>query len=514
MQGAPASAIGGVNVKGTGYIDQTLFLGWLHHFQAVTNCSINAKHLLLLDGHESHKTLEAVEYGRTNGIVMISLPPHSSHRLQPLDCTFFKTLNTNYERQVHSFMMSHHGERVTQFHVAGLFGAAYNRSATVESAANGFRCTGIWPFDRHKFDAELQLQQAAVAAAPPQPAAVPPPPAATHAPPAATHLLQQLPTPHQLPPHLLQQLPTPHQLPPHLLQQLPMPHVLPPHPHELLLCKPHELLPHPHQPLLSEPHQLLPHPNQLVLSEANVLLHHPHPHQLLLSEPHDLLPHPHQLILSEPHELLPHPHQLIMSEANVLLPHPHQLLLSEPHDLLPHPHQLLLSEPHDLLPHPHQLLLSEPHELLPHPHQLIMYEANVLLPQPHQPLLSEPHELLPHAHQLLLSEANMLLPTPTSSSCPSRTSCCPTSTNSRPSPTSSSSTSHSSCPTRRLPNQDNEWIILCQGCREENNARKEHSRLSAQANILYKFGNHTVEVTARELLPYFTGTNVGACIFI
>ena len=185
MQGAPAGAIGGVNVKGTGYIDQTLFLRWLHHFQAVTNCSINAKHLLLLDGHESHKTLEAVEYGRTNGIVMISLPPHSSHRLQPLDRTFFKTLNTNYERQVHSFMMSHHGERVTQFHVAGLFGAAYNRSATVISAANGFRCTGIWPFDRHKFDAELQLQQAAVAAAPPQPAAVPPPPAAAHAPPAA-----------------------------------------------------------------------------------------------------------------------------------------------------------------------------------------------------------------------------------------------------------------------------------------------------------------------------------------
>ena len=185
MQGAPAGAIGGVNVKGTGYIDQTLFLRWLHHFQAVTNCSINAKHLLLLDGHESHKTLEAVEYGRTNGIVMISLPPHSSHRLQPLDRTFFKTLNTNYERQVHSFMMSHHGERVTQFHVAGLFGAAYNRSATVISAANGFRCTGIWPFDRHKFDAELQLQQAAVAATPPQPAAVPPPPAAAHAPPAA-----------------------------------------------------------------------------------------------------------------------------------------------------------------------------------------------------------------------------------------------------------------------------------------------------------------------------------------
>jgi hypothetical protein len=41
-------------------------------------------HILLLDGHGQHKTFQAVEICLLNNIVLICLPTHSSHILQPL----------------------------------------------------------------------------------------------------------------------------------------------------------------------------------------------------------------------------------------------------------------------------------------------------------------------------------------------------------------------------------------------------------------------------------------------
>ena len=156
MNGAPAGSISGVNERGSGYIDGNLFVRWLQHFVAVTNCSRAQPHLLILDGHESHKTLQAIDFARDNGLTLISLPPHASHRMQPLDRTFFKSLKSSYSKAVNNWMLSNRGRRLTQFDIIPLFATAYNRSATVDSATKGFRITGIWPFDDAVFDAELQ----------------------------------------------------------------------------------------------------------------------------------------------------------------------------------------------------------------------------------------------------------------------------------------------------------------------------------------------------------------------
>ena len=47
---------------------------------------------LVLDDHNSHFLIEAIEYDMNSGIKMIRLPPHSSHRMQPLDTHFNETL--------------------------------------------------------------------------------------------------------------------------------------------------------------------------------------------------------------------------------------------------------------------------------------------------------------------------------------------------------------------------------------------------------------------------------------
>jgi hypothetical protein len=43
--------------------------------------SLTNRHLLILDGHRSHVTLEAIEHVKKFGLDMITLPSHTSHAL-------------------------------------------------------------------------------------------------------------------------------------------------------------------------------------------------------------------------------------------------------------------------------------------------------------------------------------------------------------------------------------------------------------------------------------------------
>ena len=110
---------------------------------------------LLLDSNESHKSIEVILFARDEWVVMLTFPPHCTHRLQPLDQTFFRSLKAGYSRACHNWMTCHKGQPITQFDVIELFTTAYNTSATVISVTNGFSATGIWPFNDSKFDDEL-----------------------------------------------------------------------------------------------------------------------------------------------------------------------------------------------------------------------------------------------------------------------------------------------------------------------------------------------------------------------
>ena len=75
-----------------GWSNSNLFLAWIHHFQTTVACNIDEPVLLILNNHVSHISLETYNFCRQNGIIMLSLVPHTSHRLQPLDVTFFRPL--------------------------------------------------------------------------------------------------------------------------------------------------------------------------------------------------------------------------------------------------------------------------------------------------------------------------------------------------------------------------------------------------------------------------------------
>jgi len=112
---------------------------------------VDEKVILILDGHCSHKSLEVIDLARSSGVVIVCLPPHTTHKLQPLDRTFYGPLKSNYNAECDKFMLSNAGRRIGQFDLAALFGAAYIKTASVEKAVSGFKSTGIWPFNPDVF---------------------------------------------------------------------------------------------------------------------------------------------------------------------------------------------------------------------------------------------------------------------------------------------------------------------------------------------------------------------------
>jgi hypothetical protein len=56
--------------------------------------------LLILDGHGSHLTGAFIAYAVEHNIILLCLPPHTSHYLQPLDVGIFTGMKRKYRRQV------------------------------------------------------------------------------------------------------------------------------------------------------------------------------------------------------------------------------------------------------------------------------------------------------------------------------------------------------------------------------------------------------------------------------
>jgi len=90
MKQCPPGSIAFPSVSG--WIDCNLFVRYLKHFIKWVKPNDSNPVLLIIDGHSSHKSIEAVELARKHHVTMLTIPPHTSHRLQPLDLTFFQTL--------------------------------------------------------------------------------------------------------------------------------------------------------------------------------------------------------------------------------------------------------------------------------------------------------------------------------------------------------------------------------------------------------------------------------------
>lgn len=149
LRGAPPGTIYAVHPSG--WIQQNLFTEWFRHFINCVKPSQDDPALLILDGHYSHtRNVDVIILARENHVSIVSLPPHSTHKMQPLDKTFMGPLKIYYSEEIRNWIRVNQ-RAVSVFEISELLGKAFIKSQTAEIAINGFRVTGIWPYNRHIF---------------------------------------------------------------------------------------------------------------------------------------------------------------------------------------------------------------------------------------------------------------------------------------------------------------------------------------------------------------------------
>ncbi|GBL88236.1 hypothetical protein AVEN_117816-1 [Araneus ventricosus] len=88
-----------------------LFIDWLKHFVKHSEPSAEDLILLIADNHTSHCSLPAVLFRRENHIRFLTLPPHVSHVLQPLDV--FAPLKALYSSEAEKWLVQNPGNAIT-----------------------------------------------------------------------------------------------------------------------------------------------------------------------------------------------------------------------------------------------------------------------------------------------------------------------------------------------------------------------------------------------------------------
>jgi len=146
LDGTPPSTYGVAHPSG--WMQSEIFVEWMHHFIKHTNPTISNPVLLLLDGHATHvKNIPVIDIAKKHHITILCFPPHTTHKLQPLDISFMRPLSTYYSQEVNLFLVNHPERVITIYDIGKIFGLAYNKSATISNAVSGFKKAGIVPYN-------------------------------------------------------------------------------------------------------------------------------------------------------------------------------------------------------------------------------------------------------------------------------------------------------------------------------------------------------------------------------
>ncbi|KAJ8933044.1 hypothetical protein NQ314_014284 [Rhamnusium bicolor] len=107
-----------------------------------------------MDNHDSHLSIEAIDYCRDHGIVILTLPPHTSNRFQPLDKTVFGPFKIYFDQSADNWMLNHPAETITIYDLPELCYKSWDLAATPSNIKSGFLSTGICPYNRNIFKEE------------------------------------------------------------------------------------------------------------------------------------------------------------------------------------------------------------------------------------------------------------------------------------------------------------------------------------------------------------------------
>ena len=132
----------------SGWMDEDCFLLLLKHLRSQITCSPTKPVLIFVDGHKSHVGYSVVMYCKEQGIILQTLPPHTSHGSQPLDRTCYGPFKRYLKQEHDEFMRKNPGKCITIYDVPIISKLAILKAFTINNIKKGFAATGIFPLNR------------------------------------------------------------------------------------------------------------------------------------------------------------------------------------------------------------------------------------------------------------------------------------------------------------------------------------------------------------------------------
>lgn len=107
--------------------------------------------VVFVDGHRSHATYDTVEFCKDRGIILVCLPPNSTHFIQPLDVSFFKPMKAALVK----WRFENGGAIISKPDFVRLLNKALESMENIDLILiNGFRKCGLHPWNSEAIDYE------------------------------------------------------------------------------------------------------------------------------------------------------------------------------------------------------------------------------------------------------------------------------------------------------------------------------------------------------------------------
>jgi hypothetical protein len=152
LNGAPAGSEGDANP--TGWMKADQFLKFVKHFVSHIKPSKERPVVLLLENHNSHLSMAALDYCKENGMTVLAFPHQCSHKLQPLYGSVSGPLKTYVNRACDAWITNHLGQTMIIYELPGIVNMSLNSAATPANIKAGFVATGIFPYNGDVFPDE------------------------------------------------------------------------------------------------------------------------------------------------------------------------------------------------------------------------------------------------------------------------------------------------------------------------------------------------------------------------
>lgn len=111
--------------------------------------------VIVYDGHGSHITYDTMEIANKNKIIVVCLPAHTSHAMQPLDVAVFKSVKVKWRAILERFFALSHGRiAVDKCNFSHLLAQLWPQLEP-KHMINGFRASGLHPIDPSELDRRI-----------------------------------------------------------------------------------------------------------------------------------------------------------------------------------------------------------------------------------------------------------------------------------------------------------------------------------------------------------------------